>query len=101
MNNQRFLQDDDFAALQRFMECCEDDDADGHDVPKDRMARLRELGVVQSFGFGRNQTFQTTSFGYYVSRIANNLPENLPLKTFDDIDAEHRARMAQILGGKS
>lgn len=46
--------------LQRFAECCNDMDAGGHDVPKDRMKRLEKVGAVRSCGFGRHET---TAFG--------------------------------------
>jgi hypothetical protein len=58
-----FLLPDDMAALKRFYECCCDFEAGGHDVPKDAMKRLTELGAVRSIGFGRHQT---TAFGDYL-----------------------------------
>jgi len=44
----KFLLPNDLAALKRFAECCEDSESGGHDVPNERMARLREIGVVES-----------------------------------------------------
>lgn len=49
------------AALERFAECCEDDDAGGHDVPKTMMARLAEIGVVRRINPAGYHT--TTEFG--------------------------------------
>jgi hypothetical protein len=51
---------DEIAAFNRFCECCEDSGADGHDVPKDQMKRLAEIGLVRPSGFGRHET---TAFG--------------------------------------
>lgn len=51
------------AAIFRFRECCEDDDADGHDVPKVMMQRLAVIGLVRTLGFGRSET---TKFGDWV-----------------------------------
>jgi len=82
-----YLLPDDLAALRRFEECASDFDSGGHDVPKPAMARLREIGVVQSIGFGRHQT---TAFGDYVlERIAGE-PAILPLMTL----VERNAAMA-------
>lgn len=47
-------------AFHRFIECCEDMDADGHDVPKEMMARLAKIGVVRHAGRG---IYETTAFG--------------------------------------
>ena len=83
MQNTNFLLPDDLAALKRFAECCEDTDSGGHDVAKDRMARLREIGVVESKGFGRHQI---TTFGGYVLDLANEEAPVLPLKTYADYE---------------
>ena len=81
----KYLNDVDFSHLQRFFECCEDSDADGHDVPKDSMRRLCEIGCVRSIGFGRHVA---TSFGCHVmGRIAYSFP----LKTYAEIDEENHA----------
>ena len=87
MQISRFLLPDDLAALKRFAECCEDSDSGGHDVPKDRMARLREIGVVESKGFGRHQI---TTFGGYVLDLENDESPVLPLKTYADYDEAAR-----------
>jgi hypothetical protein len=81
MQNTNFLLADDLATLKRFAECCEDTDSGGHDVDKDHMARLREIGVVESKGFGRHQI---TMFGVYVLDLASGAAPTLPLKTYAD-----------------
>lgn len=86
-----FLMPDDLAALKRFYECCEDCDADGHDVAKNRMARLREIGVVESKWFGHHQV---TAFGDYVLSIECGGDIVLPLKTW--AEREQDARGAHI-----
>jgi len=73
-----YLTEDDFADLNRFIECCEDSDADGHDVGKDQMKRLCELGVVRSCGFGRHEL---TAFGWYVHGGVFFQEVSLPLQT--------------------
>lgn len=91
MTNTDFLLPDDLAALKRFAECCEDRGSGGHDVPKDRMARLQEIGVVASKGFGRNEI---TTFGGYVLDLANDESPALPLKTLSDY--ENAARHSKL-----
>ncbi|WP_025917528.1 hypothetical protein [Herminiimonas sp. CN] len=82
-----YLTETDFHDLHRFMECCEDFDAGGHDVPKDRMRRLAELGVVRSCGFGRHEA---TAFGCYVHDGVWLQSPELPLRTI----AERNERAA-------
>jgi hypothetical protein len=94
MNITKFLLADDLAALKRFAECCEDSGSGGHDVPKDRMARLREIGLVESKGFGRNQI---TTFGGYVLDLENDESPVLPLKTYADYDEAARQSQAEKL----
>lgn len=72
----KYLSDDDFSNLQRFFECCEDSDADGHDVSKDDMRALCEIGVVRNCGFGRHEA---TLFGCYVIEHAYEQSATLPL----------------------
>ena len=91
----RYLSDSDFSSLLRFVECCEDSDADGHDVPKEHMRRLCELGVVRSIGFGRHEA---TSFGFYVIGNAYSQEEKLPLKTYEEINEEHRIAVEKTIG---
>lgn len=80
---QNYLLEDDLAALQRFAECCDDSESGGHDVSKDRIARLREIGVLETKGFGRHQI--TTFGGYVLGLVADESPV-LPLKTYADYD---------------
>ncbi|MYM92396.1 hypothetical protein [Duganella vulcania] len=86
-----FLLPDDLAALKRFAECCEDRGSGEHNVPKERMARLCEIGVAESKGFGRHQI---TTFGGYVLDLANDESPVLPLKTYADY--EEAARLAHL-----
>lgn len=44
--------DEEKKAALRFLECCEDPHAGGHDVPKPMMKRLAELGLVAHKGGG-------------------------------------------------
>lgn len=77
---------DDMQALRRFCETCED--SQPYDVPKDRMRRLAELGVIQWCGGAR---YSITAFGQHVLDL---LPEGwprLPLKTHADHDVDSRA----------
>lgn len=52
------LNEAELAALRRFDECAQD--GEGHDVPKEMMQRLAEIGVVRR-QFGAN--YITTEFG--------------------------------------
>lgn len=98
MQKTNFLLPDDLTALKRFAECCEDADSGGHDVTKARMARLREIGVIESKGFGR---YQITTFGGYVLDLANDEPPVLPLKTYADYEDAARLSHAEKLGAAS
>lgn len=77
----KWLTEEDMAWLIRFSETCEDCDAGGYDVPKDRMRRLAEIGAVRSLGFGR---YETTAFGNYVVETHFEQKSPLPLLTYDD-----------------
>jgi hypothetical protein len=77
----KWLTEEDMAWLIRFSETCEDSDSGGYDVPKDRMRRLAEIGVVRSLGFGR---YETTAFGNYVVETHFEQKSPLPLLTYDD-----------------
>lgn len=81
----RYLNEEDFADLFRFNECCEDSGADGHDVPKSRMKRLEELGVVRTRGFGRHEL---TAFGSFVIETTFLQNPRLPLKTIEEHNAD-------------
>jgi hypothetical protein len=88
-----WLLPDDMAALQRFYETCEDNQP--YDVPKDRMKRLAELGVIQWHGAAR---YSITAFGQHVLDL---LPEGwprLPLKTHADHDAHTNAAIKEASG---
>ncbi|SFB95854.1 hypothetical protein SAMN05216344_10688 [Polaromonas sp. OV174] len=66
-------------------------DGEGWDLPKERMARLCELGVIRHNGGGR---YSITSFGCLA--LGNELIR-LPLETFYEFNArigqEHNAKM--------
>lgn len=88
-----WLLPDDRQALQRFCETCED--SQPYDVPKDRMRRLAELGVIQ---WGGGARYSITAFGQHVLDL---LPEGwprLPLKTQADHDADSRAAVNSAHG---
>lgn len=80
-----FLLPGDMEALARFYECAEDFDSGGHDVPKEAMRRLVEIGVVRPAGPGRHMA---TSFGDYVMGRDNEMGLALPLKTLDQRNQE-------------
>jgi hypothetical protein len=84
-----YLQPRDMAALQRFFECCDDPDSGGHDVPKEAMARLREIGVVAYKPFGQHEI---TSFGDFVLGHTNGADFKFPLKTYAEYCEESKAR---------
>lgn len=92
-----FLLPSDLAALQRFHECAMDFDSGGHDVSKEAMARLREIGVVENKGFGRHQV---TSFGDYVLGRAAGADFKFPLKTYAEYNEESRLATAASSGEK-
>lgn len=83
-----FLQEADQHLLHRFIETTED--GEGYDIGKDAVKRLAELGVVQSFGFGR---YGVTMFGYWAHERFWHQNPGLPLLTNADRDA--RAALAQ------
>jgi hypothetical protein len=73
-----YLLPDDLAALKRFHECASDFDSGGHDVSRQAMSRLTEIGVCRHLGFGNHQT---TSFGDYILERDVGEAVKLPLKT--------------------
>lgn len=89
-----WLLPDDLAALQRFHECATDFDSGGHDVPKAQVARLVEIGVLRSIGFGRHMV---TSFGDYVlgQASASHAEFRKPLKTLAEYNADAALAAAQ------
>lgn len=57
------LDERDMHWLRRFQECCEDFDADGHDLPKSAVRDLEQAGALRNLGFGRREI---TKFGEYL-----------------------------------
>ena len=45
-----FVTDADLAALHRFAECCDDPESGGHDLEKEQVRRLEEIGALRRFG---------------------------------------------------
>ncbi|MCT0101882.1 hypothetical protein KT998_04850 [Proteus mirabilis] len=90
-----FLQRDDFFNLKRFNETCED--SQDYDVPKEKMQRLAELGVVRRHS---KSYYSITSFGMYVLNQNDELYK-LPLKTQSDNDTEFRLSLANKIRGSS
>ena len=78
------LSERDLSALRRIAECL--DDGEGFDVPKERMARLLELGFARHNGFGR---YSITAIGQYLLGAWTKVP----LQTHADVDAAYRAEM--------
>lgn len=54
---------DDMAALRRFIECCEDPDAGGHDVEKNIITRLSQYGALRQVRPGYHEV---TEFGEFI-----------------------------------
>ncbi|WP_368570643.1 hypothetical protein [Acinetobacter baumannii] len=90
-----FLQKDDLNNLKRFNETCEDDQ--DYDIPKEKMRRLAELGVVRRHS---KSYYSITRFGMYVLNQNDELYK-LPLKTQSDNDAESRFNLANKIRGSS
>lgn len=88
-----YLQKNDLSNLKRFNETCED--SQPYDVPKDKMQRLAELGVVRRHS---KNYYSITSFGMYVLNQNDELLK-LPLKTQSDHDAEFRFSLANKIRG--
>lgn len=80
-----YLLPGDLAALQRFHECAMDFDSGGHDVSRQSMSRLTEIGVCRHIGFGNHQT---TAFGDYVLERSDGGQLKLPLKTLAERNAD-------------
>lgn len=85
---------DDLKALKRFLECCEDSDSGGHDISRDRMSRLSEIGVCRHLGFGNHQI---TAFGDYVLGLDVGEIRMFPLKTFAEYNSDAKAAHDQKL----
>jgi hypothetical protein len=84
----QWLQVGDMEALARFAETTDDDQS--YDIGKEAVKRLAHFGCVESKGFG---CYSITSFGSYVLGDWARARE-LPFKTNEDRDAEHRAAIA-------
>jgi hypothetical protein len=84
-----FLQEEDQRALHRLIETSEDNE--GFDIGKEAIKRLANLGLAESFGFGR---YGVTRFGYWVHEHYWYQNPSLPLKTNLDRDADARAAIA-------
>lgn len=90
---QKWLLLEDAQALERFYETSED--GQPYDVPKFRMKRLAELGVIQWCGGAR---YSLTAFGQHMLDL---LPEGwprLPLKTHADHNAYVNAEIDRASG---
>lgn len=61
------LTDEDMKWLRRFSECCEDIDADGHDLPRGAVKRLVRAGALRHCGGGITET---TAFGDWLLTAA-------------------------------
>lgn len=77
------LTDADMEDLKRLREVF--DDGQGYDVPKERMKRLAELGVVRWHG---REVYSITAFGMYCLG-----DWEFPLRTAEEINAELHAEM--------
>lgn len=82
---ERFLTENDMAALFMFVSQCEDSDADGYTARKETMTRLAEIGCVESKGFGR---YAPTMFGLWLIESAFEQNPSLPLLTRADYNAK-------------
>lgn len=65
-----FITDDDIKALDRFVECCEDPDAGGHDLRSEQVQRLVSIGILRKSG--RNY-HETTDFGDFVLSLGGSV----------------------------
>lgn len=77
-----FVTDADIAALHRFVECCDDPESGGHDLEKEQVQRLEQIGALQRSGL----ISYITDFGnYLISATApiNAQPVSEPYKLSD------------------
>ncbi|MBW3512043.1 hypothetical protein [Janthinobacterium sp. NKUCC06_STL] len=82
------IQENYIEALRRFRECCEDPDSGGHDVPKDEIRQLVEIGLLRSIGFGRHIT---TAFADWLLPDSYAEPRQLPSAAASQVVADERA----------
>lgn len=61
-----FVTDADIAALHRFVECCDDPESGGHDLEKEQVQRLEQIGALQRSG----RISYITDFGDYLIFVA-------------------------------
>ena len=57
------FEESDLKALKRFKEISEDSEAHGHDLSKDQIKRLENIGALRNCGFGLRMI---TDFGEYI-----------------------------------
>jgi hypothetical protein len=84
MIRQKFLNSEDFSHLFTFSEQVDDPDSGGYSTSKEVVKRLAELGVVQSFGFGR---YGVTSFGHWLIATEFEQSPKLPLCTASEYNS--------------
>lgn len=82
LDAQKWLQQHDMEALERFAETT--GDCEGYDISKDAVRRLAGFGCLQYHGFGK---YSITDFGHYVLADWEKARE-LPFKTQHERDAE-------------
>lgn len=88
--NVPLLTPDDMTALQRVYECAEDTDSGGHDVSKEALHRLCEIGCLTVIGTGRHKAHYMTTFGLYCIGEFND--GNVPIITYDDYNEAQRQK---------
>ncbi|ENA1193094.1 TPA: hypothetical protein ACXPG9_001978 [Klebsiella pneumoniae] len=64
-----FVTDADLAALHRFAECCDDPESGGHDLEKEQVRRLEEIGALRRHG----RVHWITGFGDVLISITSGI----------------------------
>lgn len=64
-----FVTDADLAALHRFAECCDDPESGGHDLQKEQVRRLEEIGALRRSG----RVHWITGFGDVLISITDGI----------------------------
>lgn len=67
-----FVTDADIAALHRFVECCDDPESGGHDLEKEQVQQLEQIGALQRSG----RISYITDFGDYLISVAPAQEQN-------------------------